>query len=212
MGRRHLQKHPGYLGRHCLWALILLAGCMRPVSLPPPEPLPQPVRVSIPERWPEELPPVSEIRELTRSGLAVLLVRELPIGAIPVSEEFPVVVDIAEHWARREILTAVQRQLIPVPPNHRFEPDRPITRGEAAQVLTGILERLNVQRERPASVNRQPTDLPQGHRYYRAVRAVLVSGLMDLDDSGRFHVSQPVSGGEMASSVHKINRLLSLSP
>jgi hypothetical protein len=191
---------------------MMLGGCMRPVSAPPPEALPAPARVSIPEHWPEELPPVSEIRELTRSGLAVLLVRELPIGGMPVSENFPVVVDIAEHWARREILTAVQRQLIPVPPNHRFEPDRPITRGEAAEVLTGILERMNVNREGLPSSGRAPTDLPHGHRYYRAVRMVLAAGIMHLDASGRFHVSQPVSGKEMEASVNKINRLLSSYP
>ncbi len=199
-------------GLSCLWALMMLAACMRPVSVPPPEVLPRPAQVSIPERWPEELPPVSEIRELTRSGLAVLLVRELPIGGMPVSEDFPVVVDIAEHWARREILSAVQRQLISVPANHRFEPDRPITRGEAAEVLTGILERMNVNREERPSSGRAPTDLPQGHRYYRAVRMVLAAGIMDLDTSGRFHVSQPVSGKEMAASINKINRLLSSYP
>ncbi len=207
-----MQKGCGPLGLSCLWALMMVAGCMRPVSVPPPEPLARPAAVSIPERWPDELPPMSEIRELTRSGLAVLLVRELPIGSIPPSEEFPVMVDIAEHWARREILTAVQRGLIPVPPNHRFEPDRPINRGEAAQVLSGILERMNVRREGPPASVRTPTDLPQGHRYYRTVRTVLAAGLMHLDGSGRFHVSQPVSGTEMAASVNKINQLLSSHP
>ncbi|MEK6776106.1 MAG: S-layer homology domain-containing protein [bacterium] len=188
-----------------LGAAVIIFGCVPygPVSGPAvPVPVPVP-EIPIQKKLPEEMTPLSRVQVLTRGGLAVLLVNQLPTGRFHENPDIPIVVDLSGHWARKEVLNAVQLGMIPVFRNHRFLPDQAVTRGEMAQVLSGILERGG-----SAAVPRHispelPADLPKDHLSYGAVRRVLEAGVMSLDANGRFSVDQPVSGMEASEYIKK---------
>jgi hypothetical protein len=190
-------------------ALLVLSGCAG--VYPGPEAggttvLQRPV--STPKVLPPELKPLTDVKVLTRGGLAALLMVELPLSDFQVHDSFPIVVDVSEHWARKEILTAVQLGLIPVFANHRFQPDLPVSRGEMAQILDNILKTRGLAAMRRPIPDNLPRDLPRGHLAYAAVRRVLEAGVMDVDASGHFAVSDTVSGPEASGFLRKIRSLM----
>lgn len=193
-----------------LGTAIMIVGCVPRLPAPRPvTPVPVPVpEIPIQRKLPEEMTPLSRVQVLTRGGLAVLLLNEFSPGRFPANPDIPIVVDLSGHWARKEVLEAVQMGLMPVFRNHRFLPDQPVTRGEMARVLSGILERGG-----SAAVPRHispglPADLPGDHLSYPAVRRVLEAGVMSLDANGRFSVDQQVSGMEASEYIKEINKLL----
>lgn len=191
-----------------LWSVLIMIGCV-PVSPGPRLPVsPVEPRVSIPERLPLEMTPLSEVQALNRAGLAVLLIMELPVGAFEARPRMPVVVDVEDHWAREEILSAVRLGLMPVSANHRFFPDRQVTRGGMAEILAGILQAKGIALVRRPLSSGLPADLPADHLSFPAVRSVLEAGLMEMDPDGRFFVSRGVSGLQASEYLNKIKRLL----
>jgi len=195
---------------------MILFGCVPygPVSVPAvPAPVPAPAKAPVQEiptrqKLPEEMTPLSKVQVLTRGGLAALLVYELPKDSFRARPEIPIMVDLRDHWAREEILKTVQLGLMPVFKNHRFLPDQPVSRGEMAQVLSGMIKKGGISGVRRPIPPNQPSDLPNDHLFYGSVMVVLQAGVMDLDAGGRVSVDQPVSGVEASEYIKKIKRLL----
>lgn len=193
-----------------LGTAIMIVGCVPRLPAPRPvTPAPVPVtEIPIQRKLPEEMTPLSSVQVLTRGGLAVLLLKEFSPGRFPANPDIPIVVDLSGHWARKEVLEAVQMGLMPVFRNHRFLPDQPLARGEMARVLSGILE-TGGSAAVPRHISPElPADLPKDHLSYGAVRRVLEAGVMSLDANGRFSVDQPVSGMEAYEYIKEINKLL----
>ncbi len=193
-----------------LGAAVILFGCVPhgPVSGPAaPVPVPVP-EIPIQKKLPEEMTPLSKVQVLTRGGLAALLMNELPTDRFHASPEIPIIVDLEDHWARKEILKTVQLGLMPVFRNHRFLPDQPVSRGDMAQVLSGILKKGGIAEVRRPIPPGRPADLPKDHLSYGTVRRVLEAGVMDLDADGRFSVNQSVSGMEASEYIKEIKKLL----
>jgi len=140
--------------------------------------------------------PLEGVDPLTRGGLAVLLDREV---AECRGRNGIIVVDLAGHWARQAALRAVTCGWMEVGPGHRFDPDRPVTRGDLARVLARILGVGPWSGLDPGL----PADLPPTHLAYPAVRRVLEAGVMELDAAGRFGVAQTVSALEAQTCIRK---------
>jgi hypothetical protein len=191
-----------------LWMIVSFVGCT--TFLPPREAWYSLAgkEMTIPKSLPDELTPLSEVKVLSRGGLAFLMMMELPIDFFPLEPKETIVVDISDHWARKEILSAVRLGLMSVFPNHRFDPDQSVTRGEAAQIFYAMLTRQGIAAAVPSPAGETPTDLPEGHLLLPAVRYVLALGIMRLDSSGRFSVSDPLTGPEAQEDLLKIRRIL----
>lgn len=174
------------------------------VSVPAP-------RVSVPKTLPPELTPLSDVKVLTRGGLASLLAVELPLETFPEKGVFPIVVDVSDHWARKDILSAVKLGLLSVPANHKFQPDLPVTRGDVARALHNIMESRGLVSKPLPLAGDIPRDLPPGHTAYKTVREVLKSGVMHVDSAGRFNLSRPISGSEASGYLKRIGSLLEAS-
>ncbi len=171
------------------------------VSVPAP-------RASVPKTLPPELTPLSDVKVLTRGGLAALLAVELPLDSFSEKGVFPIAVDVSDHWARKDILSAVKLGLLSVPANHQFQPDLPATRGDVAQTLHNIMALRGLAPKPLPLAADIPRDLPPGHRAYKTVREILAAGMMHVDSAGRFNLSQPISGSEASACLKKISRLL----
>ncbi len=165
-----------------------------------------------PERLPVELTPLNKVDAITRGGLAVLMLMELPADPFPGRLGEVIVVDVSDHWARMEIVNVVRRGWMSSFSGHRFQPDLPVTRGEAARIFAALLEQRGVTDAGQLSAAKVPVDLPGGHQIYPAVRRLLALGIMKLDPLGNFNSSYPVSGLEARSFLRKIRSLLAANP
>ncbi|MDX1764132.1 MAG: S-layer homology domain-containing protein [bacterium] len=152
---------------------------------------------------------MSEVKVLTRGGLAALLSVELPLETFSAPSAFPIAVDVSDHWARKDILSVVKLGLLSVPANHRFQPDLPVTRGEMAGTLYNIIMLQELTLKPDSLAGDIPRDLPPNHTAYHAVRAVLKARVMHVDSAGRFNLTHTVSGSEASGYLKKIARFLS---
>jgi hypothetical protein len=168
--------------------------------------------ISVPERLPDEMTPLSDVRVLTRAGLAVLLMAKIPTEQLSIETRLPIVVDVSDHWARKEVLSAVRLGLMTVFANHRFQPDQPVTRGEMAQVLARLVDVRGGVLVRHPVPQGLPADLPGDHLYSPAVVRVLEAGLMELDASGRFSVAAELSGIQGLMYLQEMRKLLKSEP
>jgi hypothetical protein len=191
-----------------LWVALAVIGCAPQMLGSGSRNLIPGQKISVPKQLPEEMTPLSEVQVLSRAGLAVLLIMELPVQTFDVRTEMPMVVDISDHWARNEVLISVELGLMPVFSNHRFQPDQPVTRGEMAQVLSKVMAMNRVGLLQYNISSELPADLPRSHLYYPAVRRVLEAGVMELDSAGRFSVADDVSGMQALSYLQETRRLL----
>ena len=78
-------------------------------------------------------------RAITRAEFAVAMTRFFEGLPTEGTNMFP---DIADHWAAAEINAAARLGWVTGMPNGNFEPNRPITRAEAAALINRILGRL----------------------------------------------------------------------
>jgi len=171
-----------------------MEGILRPVSLPP------------------ELTPLKKVRTLTRAGLAVLMLMEIPAGSLPERSGEKIVVDVSNHWARKEIIQVVRLGWMSAQAGHRFQPDLPVTRGDAAGIFDALLEQGGVEASPLPESGRGPLDLPKGHLLYPVVRRLLAMGIMDLDGAGNFNPEEKLSGSEARAILRKIRILLIAGP
>ncbi|MCZ8514840.1 S8 family serine peptidase [Paenibacillus filicis] len=102
--------------------------------------------------------------------------------------------DIKGHWAQDAILSLSGRQLIDGYGNYTFQPDRPITRAEAAAVLTRAFK-LTKQRSIAYS------DLDSSHWGYSYIARAAQAGMIDGYPDGTVAPDQPVSRMEMTAMM-----------
>lgn len=165
-----------------------------------------------PETLPGELTPLEKVEAITRGGLAVLMVMELPAGSFPGRQEEEIVIDVSDHWARKEIVRVVGRGWMSSFSGHRFRPDLPVTRGEAARIFAALLVQRGIPDAGPLPSGKAPVDLPRGHLLYPAVRRLLALGIMELDPAGNFNPLRPISGLGARACLRKIRSLSTANP
>ncbi|WP_072337222.1 S8 family serine peptidase [Paenibacillus sp. UNCCL117] len=112
--------------------------------------------------------------------------------------------DIRHHWAVQSILALTGKKIIEGYDNYTFQPDRPITRAEAAAVLSRAFE-LDKQRSLAF------TDLPASHWAYAYIAKAAQAGIIDGYPDRSFAPDQPVTRMEMtamlARSMNKTGKL-----
>lgn len=161
---------------------------------------------------PPEMTPLEKIQVVTRGGLAVLMLMELPAEPCSGRSGEVIVVDISDHWARKEIISVVRMGWMSSYSGHRFQPDLPVTRGEAARIFAALLAQRGIADAGPLPFGKAPVDLPKGHLLYPVVRRLLALGIMKLDPDGNFNPLRPLSGLEARVCLRKIRRIPGANP
>jgi len=105
-----------------------------------------------------------------------------------------IVTDIDASWARDEIQTVVDAELMNILPNHTFEPSAGMTRGEFASAMARLIRLLGLpaSADPPISI----TDMAPTNAQYADAQLVLGYRLMSVQDSGAFDGSTQLSGQE----------------
>jgi tetratricopeptide (TPR) repeat protein len=147
---------------------------------------------------------IKSATELTRQQLAAVIVRYFP-QLTEFRRSTQVVTDIQDAWARPEIQTVVGVGILDALPNHTFQPEAVINRGELALALGRLSRVLSVP---PTTAPPVPlTDVGPSSAIYPEIEMVVNQGLMTPDDSGSFNTNTAVSGED---GVRAMQRLLDL--
>src|SRR2546430_5726741 len=147
-------------------------------------------------RWGNDIERFHEIRDaqtVTREQIAELIVKYFP-QVVEHRQNQQIVTDIDASWARDEIQTVVDAELMNILPNHTFEPSAGITRGELASAMARLIRLLGL----PANGNPpiSITDMAPTNAQYADVQLVLGYRLISVQDSGAFDVPTALSGRE----------------
>ena len=148
---------------------------------------------------------------VSRAELASLVVVRLAgiLSGAP-RDETVLITDTRAHWADRWILEAAQAGVVEVLPNHTFQPEVTVDRGELAQVVSRVLTLIEGQRASVGlgwqAARESFNDVDPGHLQYPAASMAVAAGVMSARD-GRFDLSRAVSGMEAVSAVGRLEDL-----
>ena len=103
--------------------------------------------------------------------------------------------DVAGHWAQRDILVVAARGLLPVNDKGEFQPNKPVTRAEAARLVVLAFGRGEV-RPMKARFRDVAMDAPMGGFIESAAEA----GWLDVTD-GSFHPDDAIARQDFAAML-----------
>jgi thioredoxin-like negative regulator of GroEL len=154
---------------------------------------------------PEEYGRIPDAARATRADLAALLAARLKVLPGLGAGEPRVAVDIGGSWARESIAAVLARDLMPLYPNHTFQPGATVRRADLARAAARFLDALRW----PRAAAPPPVDMSPSHLDYDAVSRALGAGVMSLTEAGSFEPWRPVSGREAIEVVDAVVRLVS---
>jgi tetratricopeptide (TPR) repeat protein len=153
---------------------------------------------------PEEFQRIPAAQRITRADLAALVsTRVSALGRVHGTEP-EVAVDIAGSWARDHILRALSFDIMPVYPNHTFQPGATVRRGDLARAVARVLDLLRW----PASPTPLISDMTRNNLLYESAGRAVSAGLMDLTAARAFEPWRPVSGREAMDVIDALARLV----
>ena len=123
----------------------------------------------------------------------------------------PILTDTRDHWASRWIVETVRAGVMQAGAGNRFEPERPVRRGDLADVVAGVLDLVGdfdpdaARRWRAARV--RFSDMGPGHLNYESATRAVAAGVMRTLGAERFDPTGPVSGSDAVDAVEQLVRL-----
>jgi tetratricopeptide (TPR) repeat protein len=161
---------------------------------------------------PPEYRALPEAASMTRAGLAALigvrfealLARARPSGA-------PVLTDTRGHWAARWILAVVRAGVMEAYPNHTFQPEGLVRRGDLAHAVSRLLALIRAEGRlaAPDAPRRAVSfaDLGPTHLSYRAAADAVAAGVLAPLEGNTFQLARPVSGPEVVAALDRLAAL-----
>ena len=163
-------------------------------------------------RLPPQYRAIAAAPSVSRGALAALIavrLRALLEGTPRTNAEL--ITDTREHWAAPWIMVAANANVIEVYPNHTFQPDLEIRRGDLGRVASRVLELIG---ERDPALARRWTetrvtfsDLSQNHLNYASVSRAVAAGVLRLLDGERAGLTVLVSGADAVAAVEHLAAL-----
>ncbi len=163
---------------------------------------------------PVEYRDIAGIASTTRGDLAALLGVRLAelLGDVGFGMATPILTDTRDHWASRWIVETARAGVMVVGAGNRFEPERPVRRGELADVVAGVLDLIaDID---PAAASRWRAarvpfaDMNPGHLNYDSATLAVAAGVMRTLGGERFDPTGLVSGSEAVGAVEQLVRLV----
>jgi tetratricopeptide (TPR) repeat protein len=155
---------------------------------------------------------IDQEARITRADLAALIGVRLAslLRAAPPSGSV-LITDARGSWASVWIMEVTRAGVMEPYPNHTFQPQAVVSRGDLATVLSRV---LNLMTSQAPSLARQWAgrrqsirDVPPQHLSYPAVSLVVAAGVMPLQADGTFQLARPVSGAEAIAAIAKVQAL-----
>ena len=164
------------------------------------------------DAMPAEYRSIEESATVTRAQLAALLgvrLETLLRGARTTNAA--VMTDVRNHWASPWILAVTRAGVMEAFPNHTFQPNATVRRGDLAQAVSRVLTLIAAEKPRLASRWRDPrpkfADVAPGHLSYPAAARAVSSGVMSPLEGDTFQLSRIVTGTEAEDAVAKLAAL-----
>lgn len=153
---------------------------------------------------PPEVRDIADAQWATRGDLAALLVATVPDlksaeGGVP-----PVATDIQGIWMREYVLKALALELMETYPNHTFQPEATVRRGDLGHALGRALARVGL----PPGNAPAMKDVTPNNRMYPEIARSVAAGLLPLTGDGAFEPWRPVTGAEAVRAVGALSALL----
>lgn len=161
---------------------------------------------------PDEYRSIEKAPTVTRAQLAALFGVRLDdlLKRAPRSNSI-VITDTRASWAAPWILSTARAGMMEVYPNHTFQPNALVRRGDLAQAASKALSLIAAGNPRLAASLRSARgrfpDVPPGHPSYQAASAVVETGVMTPTADGAFQLSRPATGQEAVTAVGKLVEL-----
>jgi tetratricopeptide (TPR) repeat protein len=161
------------------------------------------------DAMPAEYRSIEESPTVTRAQLAALLgvrLDDLLRRARPAPAT--VMTDLRGNWASPWILAVTHAGVMDPFPNHTFQPNGTVRRGDLAQAVSRVLTLVAAEKPRLASRWRDPrpkfSDVAPSHLSYPAAARAVSAGIMTPLDGDAFLLSRPITGAEAADAVSKL--------
>ena len=161
---------------------------------------------------PAEYKSIEASPTVTRAQLAALF--GVRLDALLKSAPRPnavVITDTRGTWAAPWILAVARAGVMEVYPNHTFQPNAIVRRGDLAEAASQALALAANSNPRLAATIRNARgrfpDVPEGHLNYHAASVAVASGVMAPTADGTFQLSRPVTGPEALAAVAKLEEL-----
>lgn len=161
---------------------------------------------------PEEYKTIETAPAITRAQLAALFgVRLDALLKSAPRTNAAVITDMRGNWAAPWILSVTRAGIMEVYPNHTFQPNAAVRRGDLAQAASRTLSLIAAGNPRVAATLRNARgrfpDVPEAHLSYSAVAAAVGAGVMTVTPDGTFQLARPVTGAEAVAAIGKLEEL-----
>ncbi len=166
---------------------------------------------------PEEYRAIEGAPNVSRAQLAALFGVRLDALLKRARRSNPVVMtDTRGSWAGPWILAVARAGIIDPYPNHTFQPNAIVRRGDVALAVSRALALVAAERPRQAAAWKDArvrfSDLPPGHLSYPAASMAVQSGVMTTLADAAFQLTRPVTGAEAVAAVRKLEELSTRGP
>lgn len=164
------------------------------------------------EAMPAEYRTIEISPTVTRAQLAALLgVRLEELLKRAQRKNAVVITDTRGNWAATWILSVVRAGLMEVYPNHTFQPQSTVRRGDLAQAASRTLPLIAAENPGLGVPWRDAKhlfpDLSQGHLSYPAASLAVEAGVMTTLEDGSFQLARPITGAEALAAVRALEEL-----
>ena len=160
---------------------------------------------------PEEYQAIPTSPAINRAQLAALFGRRLDrfLAAAP-QRPSVVMTDVRGHWANSYIQAVTRTRVMDAFPNHTFQPDAIVRRGDFARAIAAALDIIGARRPELAAKWRAArpafNDLSASHLAYPAVATAVASGVLSAP-GGEFGFTRPVTGAEALEALARLQAL-----
>ncbi len=161
---------------------------------------------------PAEFKAIDSSPNLSREQLAALVGVRLDEFFKRVPRRNAVVItDTRGSWATPWILSVTRAGVMEVYPNHTFQPEALVRRGELAEAASRVLSLIATQKPALAAAwrnsRREFSDVPPAHLNYPAASLTVGAGVMEALADGSFQLGKPVTGAEAVAAVKRLEEL-----
>jgi hypothetical protein len=122
-----------------------------------------------------------------------------------------VMTDTRGNWAAPWIIAVTRAGVMEAFPNHTFQPNATVRRGDLAQAGSRALSLIAAEKPKLAvswrNARRKFPDISPGHLNHPAASLVVEAGVMSTMPDGSFQLSRPVTGAEAVAAVRKLEEL-----
>lgn len=181
---------------------------------------------------------VALLDEVGKAEIAVLFIEELKINQILdkrekksydtdfVAPEDPMkyaaekaeaklAVDIDKSWAKNWIIQVLEKGVMESAPDHKFYPDKKITRAEYSLMLLRVMVMITndetLYTKHFGEENSMFVDVRTSHPAYNAMAICATRGIMKANLNGEFELSKTISGAQALLIIREFQNALSLT-